>query len=687
MFILFLGSATAWAQNENINWMFGHHTRLNFSSSPPVISESNMQCWEGGSVCFSDGVGNLMFYSNGNQVWNANGNVMPNGNNILGNGPTATLPYGYPCSSAQGAMAVQSIRNNSQYYLFVLDAMEDGPPWALGRLRYSVIDMTLNGGLGDVVASQKNIILDDSMTEKMTVIKADGCGFWLVTHKMYTNNYSAFKIDAGGISTTPVISSGQIPGELGYGMLNASSDGKILVMTSAAPGVEISNFNNVTGTISNAGYFTTPGGKLGACISPDNTKLYVGHYNKLSQYDLSSFPNVATVLASEQIISTSITYGQMRRGPDGKIYVANVNTDNMAIIKDPNNSGLACNYELYGMMRPAFAQFPPIPPNTTPGQYGSGLGQEVMPATNMIQHMVRSVIDTTLCAGAPIVLSVADDADYYLWNTEDSTSSLTINTPGTYWVKSFINCDAYVDTFHVSSTGYEDWNLGNDTAICPQSSIILDAFRPEITTCTWQNGSQATAINVSEAGKYWATVMYNNCSLSDTIEVSVMTPFVRIMERDTAICAGAEVILHAMAFPESFFLWGSGGVGPALTTNKAGTYVVYAGNVCGTFTDSIQVEAKICDCKILVPTAFSPNGDGENDRYMIPMECSKLASFELRIFNRYGQPVFQTNDSKQGWNGFFKGKPADIGSYFFMLMYSTEDGNLVKQKGSIDLVR
>jgi gliding motility-associated-like protein len=673
------------AQGENRNWMFGHNAGLNFSTSPPTFFETNMQCWEGGSISFSDTAGNLLFYSNGNKVWNASGAVMLNGEGIQGNGPTAVAPYGFPGSSSQGTLAVQSIINPLQYYLFVLDAMEDGPPYAMGRLRYSIIDMNLDGGMGGVVPGKKNVLLADSMTEKMTIVKAADCGFWLITHKLYNGFYHAFKIDASGISPNAVISSGAVAGELGYGMLHASPDGTRLIMTSAGPLVEVCAFNNANGSVSDAGFFASPGGKIGTCISPDNTKLYLGHYNKLSQYDLTVFPNIADIEASEEIISPTVTFGQMRRGPDGKIYIANVNDNNIAIIESPDMQGPACDYQLFGLSRPTYTQFPATPPAT--GQYGSGLGQDVVLAGNSAHVILRSVNDTVICGGKPIILAVAPGFRRYVWNTDDTADQVTIHTPGTYWVKSVMNCDIYVDTFHVSLLDHNDWNLGNDTTICPDDVITINAFGPDVTQYTWQDGSQMPIYATAAAGDYYATVNIKGCQLTDTINISLFNPYANILEHDTVVCHDVSVLLHAISFPDAIYLWNDGSTNQQLMAKAPGTYTVYAKNVCGLFIDSVRIRSVNCDCKILVPNAFSPNGDGNNDRYEIRADCSKLITFELYIYNRYGQQVFQSSNINTSWDGQFKGAPADAGTYFFYLKYKASDAEAIERKGSIDLIR
>ncbi|RYZ34086.1 MAG: gliding motility-associated C-terminal domain-containing protein, partial [Sphingobacteriales bacterium] len=428
-----------------------------------------------------------------------------------------------------------------------------------------------------------------------------------------------------------------------------------------------------TGQVADAGDFHSPGGKIGACFSPDDNLLYVGHFNKLSQYNAGLFPNVQDVENSEEVIATSITYGQMRRGPDGRIYIGNINDNNIAIIEQPNVQGPACNYELNGMIRPAYAQFAPLPPNNASGQYGSGLGQDVMPAGNMLTAVVRSVTDTIICGGKSIQLSVPDGYTRYLWSTGEETAGIVTNEPGVYWVRSFLNCTVYTDTFHVAAAGAEDWKLDADTAICPGDSLLINAWRPNILQYTWQDGSHDSVFVAPGEGTYTATVSIRGCALSDAIMITTLVPYVDIMERDTLVCRGSMITLHALAFPESTFLWDNQVSGPVLRTDEPGIHHVRAENVCGTFTDAVRVETETCDCIVFAPNAFSPNQDGRNDRFVVRADCPKLMTFSLTVYNRFGQAVYSSQDLNAGWDGTFRGRPADAGTYFYFLEYKPND--------------
>ncbi len=675
------------AQEENTYWAFGHQMGLDFNQNPPAVFQTELICWEGGSVFFSDASGNKLFYSNGNEVWDANNNVMPNGSGITGNGPASP---GFPCSSAQGTVSAQSVTNPNQYYLFTLDAVEDVPPFGLGKLRYSIIDMSLNSGLGDVVASEKNIVLEDSLSEKMMLVPGDGCNYWLLVHHVSKPLYYAFKIDAGGIAATPVISTGLLPGLMGIGMMSISPDGSKVVLSHSLSGLEIGAFDKATGVISNVGQFSSMGqfGMSSHCFSPDNTKLYLSRNSRLLQYDVSFFPNVSALEASAIEIATgnNAPWGYMRRGPDDKIYIADYNSPSLAVINNPNNPGLACNYNPNGISLPAFAQFAnPASPNNP--YYGLGLGQTVLSVRSHVGTGTSSLKDTLVCPGAQLTFSITQGRDHYLWNNEETDNTITVKNPGTYWVHSWQGCRMYADTFIVRMVTLDHWGIGNDTTLCPGVSLLLNAYAPAIDHYLWSDGSTSPTYTAGGAGSYVVTADIKGCTFSDTLTIAVFAPYVEIQQQDTTLCKGNTLLLRAEGWPECSYRWQDGTTDSVLEIHASGSYIVAATNICGTYSDSVRIAVVQCDCRSFVPNAFTPNGDGRNDVFELHLNCPNLEAFQFYVFNRYGERIFQTDNPDRKWDGFYKGKPLDTGTYFYYLRYKGPQREAIEQKGDILLIR
>ncbi|NTW34137.1 MAG: T9SS type B sorting domain-containing protein, partial [Bacteroidetes bacterium] len=90
---------------------------------------------------------------------------------------------------------------------------------------------------------------------------------------------------------------------------------------------------------------------------------------------------------------------------------------------------------------------------------------------------------------------------------------------------------------------------------------------------------------------------------------------------------------------------------------------------------------------VKVPEAFSPNGDGQNDEFYL-FYAGNFVSIEFRIFNRWGEMVFETTDIKQGWDGIFKGKPQETGGYSYYVRAKTASSETpVFIKGTLTLIR
>ena len=124
---------------------------------------------------------------------------------------------------------------------------------------------------------------------------------------------------------------------------------------------------------------------------------------------------------------------------------------------------------------------------------------------------------------------------------------------------------------------------------------------------------------------------------------------------------------------------------PFYEVYKEGAYYVNVSNACGTKTDTIHVYQQ-CEYPILLPSAFTPNGDGLNDVFRVP-PLNKNHLMLLKIYNRFGQLMFSTSDKSKGWNGYINSFPADNGTYIYDIKMTGITGKLISQKGTIVLIR
>ena len=124
--------------------------------------------------------------------------------------------------------------------------------------------------------------------------------------------------------------------------------------------------------------------------------------------------------------------------------------------------------------------------------------------------------DIVLCPDSSVVLDAGNIGANYLWSTGETSQSITASTQGTYWVMVTMgNCIGY-DT--ISITKVQNINLGSDISLCHTTSVILDACSSS--QLYWSTGETSCAILVEQPGEYWVISNYNNCNLSDTINIT-----------------------------------------------------------------------------------------------------------------------------------------------------------------------
>jgi PKD repeat protein len=330
-----LHSAPVFAQKENNVWYFGNGAGIDFNSGSPVALTNGAIFTTEGCASIADTSGNLLFYTDGITVFNKVHNNMPNGVGLFGGN-----------SSSQSAIIVPLPGSTTQYYIFTTP--DQG---SLSGLNYSIVDMTQQGGLGDVISL--NNLLHSPIGEKVSATRhANGTDYWIVAHEFNTNAFYAFQFSAAGVNPVPVVSSVGLV-HLGYHgyMKFTPNAAKIGLAVGETNDLELFDFNNSTGVVSNP--ITFPNTYLypyGVEFSPDNSKFYiaqsgVGGAPGIYQFDMLA-GSPAAIIASGQLVGTTTnTYlGPLQAAPDGKIYCARYLTGFVGVIDNPNVLGAACNY-------------------------------------------------------------------------------------------------------------------------------------------------------------------------------------------------------------------------------------------------------------------------------------------------------------------------------------------------------
>lgn len=405
------------AQFKN-NWFFGNGAGLNFNSSPPASIGGGQVFQPDNSSSISDINGNLLFYTNGINVWNKNHVIMPNGSGLIG----------HP-SAGQSALIVPVPCSKDKFIIF--HVTEFSSP---GYLNYSLVDLTLNSGLGDIVSGQKNISLGQGWTEKLCAIyNPISKTYWLVTHKWNNDEFVAFEINfSGSISQTVTTKIGSIHNCGSYGsahdamgQLTISQDGSMIVNAlTCADKYELFQFNINTGILSNCISIPGTGDKAWGTAFSNNSKfLYVTTIfgSSIYQYDLNVYNQTSIVNSQFTVHNTfnpGYNFGYMELGPDNKIYAAKPPSSNiLPVISNPNASGVNCNYiSNYIILNPGSSTW-----GTSRIAYGIPQNVGLTPLT------ITSSSTNTLCANQTTTLSVTG-TNSYTWSN-GTVNSYIVVTP------------------------------------------------------------------------------------------------------------------------------------------------------------------------------------------------------------------------------------------------------------------
>jgi gliding motility-associated-like protein len=749
--------------NANSNWVFGAYAGISFQGGPPSAFASPLFSVEGAAAASSPVTGDLLFYSDGRTCYDRNHNPMPNGTGLMGN---------LNGSAMQGVCIVPFIDTPEKYFLFSLN-----PTHTPGQLWYSVVDMSLNNGFGDIVPGRKNILLDSNLSEAMVAIPGDNCDIWLVVHTRTEPVFKSYRISRSGLDPVPVLSSAGGLYRSGtlynyttaydaydYCLMAVSPDRTLIALGSEytnkpmrrpgerdITGVLLCRFDPGAGQVSDA-ILLGEQSSNNICFSPDNKLLYIAYPDDLQrvcslyQYDITLFDSAAIVssgvfihaIANPYNINQQYTRMCLLRDT---IYMSNYYSDFVHRINRPAQRGPGCDFQLNAFRLlpgttalgclPSLVTYP-LPPDTvyvrrdtvlcpgqeltlqtsgvTPGVWndGSRAGKRMVTDTGTYYVTSRSdchyvtdtfivhsrtadtayvlAMDTIVCGDEKeIILNAPSGFAQYHWDNGSSDSERVVAARGHYWVVADNYCQVEINKFSIGGANIS-FSLGNDTFLCRGIPLILHA--PEEGSGLWSDGSTESRLHVHEPGTYWLSVENEGCIAIDTIVVAALD-IAGGLGDDTVICRDQLLTLGlTVDLPHDIqrqTLWSDGTVGHSLTVSSEGTYWA---EVCHS-RDTILITEEYCDCDVEIPSAFTPNGDGKNDRFrpVLPGDCP-VKGFVMQVYSRWGALVFATEDINSGWQGHYKGQPAEVGNYMYELRFEAGvHAKPIYRKGSVMLIR
>ncbi len=452
-------SNVGFSQNEANIWYFGNNAGLDFNSGSPVALTDGQMATQEGCASIANSNGNLQFYTDGSTVWTKNHSIMSNGTSLNGH-----------FSSTQSAIIVPKPNSSSIYYVFTVDYQ--GQP---NGLEYSEVDMSLNGGLGEVTT--KNVLLLTPVLEKLTAVQhANGNDIWVLAHKNGSAEFYAYLVTDTGVNTSPVISnigfsySGPSFSE-NAGYMKVSPDGTRLAMAvfKYSNGIQLFDFNSATGTLSNhIDLYEIPGvaQPYGIEFSPSGEILFASGSGGVAQFDITlstafEIQSSVTFLANE---INDNSWRAMQLATDGKIYITREAINGapeihaLSVINNPDELGTTCGFQLDAI------------------SLGSGIAQAGLPPFIQSFFIVGFEFEN-VCFGdsTQFNANISQAYDSVLWDFGDGNTSIVenpshvYNSPGNYTVTLTVTSGGQTSTDSKQVVIYE-----KPIANKPQDMLVCD---------------------------------------------------------------------------------------------------------------------------------------------------------------------------------------------------------------------
>ena len=764
-------------------WFFGDEAGLDFQGgSPAPILGGKLKTKEGTSV-ISNSKGELLFYTDGIKVYNAEDELMP-----CKDGPCPDL-MGSQESTQSVLIVPQPTCRGCEYLYNIFTTTSINATDKV--LTVSVVDMRLNDGKGAII--ETNRVLHNSTTERLvSSMNEQDTTYWTVAHDYGTNTFRIFHATTAGLVEHGTFQGGldhdtenRGEGQMKFSAADSTGQRQLAVVV---PGpernyVDLFGFNDQTGEMSHIRTLDlgeSPPTAYGVEFSTDNTKLYVSFMgdgtapSKLVQYDLG-LGNDSLIVAAAMPIDSSdnLTFGSLQAAPDGKIYMAIQGADYLAVIGAPNDTtGIVARleYERVGVRLarakselglPNFVQNFTMP-SDGPGFDADGfcVGEPTMftasPLCNPIEdeyywdfgdgnflsgketevsHVYEKpgiytvkLTATNKCADTTFVreIEIFDvpqldlggyvevcapeyvaesnvEAENYAWidlrlrRVVSRDKKLTIYPPGGDFVLVAWNdpqglCIS-ADTLNIVLRRPPDLYAGADLIMCEDSSATLQAPDSPWKEYLWSTGETTREIVASQGGLYWVEAKDgNDCINRDTVQVmEVPRPAIRL-PAEYALCEDdpeATVTLNTQGSTDYMYQWSPGGqTTPFITVSQTGTYTVQVSTPEGCVVEQTTQVLDKCEPRLVIPSAFSPNGDGVNE--VLDVIGLYIADFDLKVYDRWGEVIFASTNMDHKWDGRYKGRKVEPGVYAYVVTYRAADfpdRPKYKVRGSVTVIR
>ncbi|MEZ4995584.1 MAG: gliding motility-associated C-terminal domain-containing protein [Saprospiraceae bacterium] len=306
-----------------------------------------------------------------------------------------------------------------------------------------------------------------------------------------------------------------------------------------------------------------------------------------------------------------------------------------------------------------------------------------------LEPITATLQDAALCPGETIIWDVTSPEATYIWQDGSTTPTLSPLVAGNYSVTITNSCEEVILSSTVQmGTALTSIELGSDTTLCAGESLTFDFSAITDADFLWQDNSTSPNYTITQNGVYQLTISNNCDTLSDMINVRVVSPITINLGPDTVLCNGANLSINATQADIDYYVWQDGTTTPEYVIRQPGTYTLTAGNDCEEVFDDITI-AECETCEFFVPNSFSPNNDGINDVFQAFSNCP-LQNFNLTVFDRWGTLLFESKDPESGWDGQSKGQFVKSGVYIWVMKVMVMENEVPREvslAGDVTILR
>ena len=284
--------------------------------------------------------------------------------------------------------------------------------------------------------------------------------------------------------------------------------------------------------------------------------------------------------------------------------------------------------------------------------------------------------DTSFCI--PFTLNLQTGYTNTVWSNGQSGAVYQADEGGVYWAEVSNACGSFIDSIVIGYYDTAALSIGDETITCDS---ILRTFivNTPYDSVRWSNGDTKHYTYLLATGTYSVTVYKDGCEATDDVHVTnYRIPYLTIP--DSLVSCGTSMDLRT-SLNDVRYVWSDLSTGSFITVPASGSYSVTVSNACGVDSATVAVVLLGDDCRLALPTAFTPNGDGHNDVFAPKCICH-LQQYYLAIYNRWGEQIFETKDFDTGWDGNYRSALQPPGTYMVYMQYYDNCERAINSKQS-----